>query len=929
MYKQIFFVLTLLLSIGLFGQKSTITTEEILVRGNCGMCKDNIENAVKKESSVEGTWNVKTKVLKLSFDAKKTNLDKIMRRVTAAGYDNQLYTADDKDYRNLADCCQYDRVTAWYNIENSEGTHFDGQTEASQEVTTKVSNQVKAITKSSDFKEQILVRGNCSMCKETIETAVSKEATAKGTWNIKTKVLELDFDETKTSLDKIMRRVAAAGYDNQLYTADDKDYNNLPDCCLYDRVTAWDNIENSKGTHVDGETASEQNNVADSNTESEEDEDYSWLNEDAISLANVSAVGNKAATVLDGKSAGLTFNIDSKELLKAACCNLSESFETNATVDVNYANAVTGTKQIKMLGLDQKYTLITKELLPEIRGLASAYGMNFIPGRWVQGIQLTKGGSTVTNGYESISGQINTELFKTHDKNKTSLNFFGDTNSRIEGNIVHADTINGKWAHSFLAHANATIDRQDSNDDGFMDQPIGKQLNASYLLNYNDLDNSGIGTHFGISFIDDHRTAGQVDFVEDYHKLGTEKYGVGIDISRFQVWNKTGYVFKDKPYQSLGWMNQYTYHEQKSFFGTTPYNGIQRSIYSNLIFESILGSTLHKYKAGASFLHDQYDEVYQVNNYKRTETVPGAFFEYTYTGDKLTAVLGSRVDFHNLAGTQFTPRANLKYDLLPKTTLRASAGRGFRTANVFSEAQSFLASNRTVEIIDGGGDIYGLDPEIAWNYGISLHQEFRIFGNKSNIIADYFITDFENQILPDLDQSTQKILFYNMEGKSYARAFQIQWDFEPVKRLEARLAYKNYQTQGDYLSGAKDLPFTPEHRGFMNLAYNTWIKANGSQWSFDTTLQYVGEQRIPNTSTNPVEFQTPDYADSYFLLNAQIARQFNKTLRVYLGAENILGYTQDNPIIDVQNPFGEYFDGGMVWAPIMPGSVYLGLDIEL
>lgn len=923
MFKQIYIICTLLLSIGLLGQNNQIITEEILVRGNCEECQETIQNAVKLEPSAEGNWNSQTKKLVLRFDKTKTNLNKIMRRVAAAGYDNELYTAEDKDYQSLEMCCHYDRVTPWDDIENSEGTHFDGEVPAETH-----EHQITHEHHSTDD-HTILVRGNCEMCQEHIQTAVALEPSAKGSWNIETKVLTLDFDEEKTSLDKIMRRVAEAGYDNELYTADDNTYQELASCCYYDRNTPWEELAQLQHNEATTTATDHQHHEKKmpENNETTENEDESWLNEDAISLANVSIVGNKAATALDGKEVGLTFNIDSKELLKAACCNLSESFETNATVDVSYANAVTGTKQIKMLGLDQKYTLITKELLPEIRGLASAYGMNFIPGRWIQGIQLTKGGSTVTNGYESISGQINTELFKTHDKNKTALNIFADTHSRIEANVVHADTLNAKWSHSVLAHANATLERIDKNDDQFMDQPIGKQINATYLLNYNDLDYSGLGTHFGFNILEDQRTAGQMNFVEDYDKLQSTNYGVGIDIARFQAWNKTGYIFKGKPYQSLGWMNQYTYHEQKSFFGTTPYNGIQRTIYSNLIFESIFGNTNHKYKTGASFLHDQFDEQYQNDTYHRKETVPGFFFEYTYTGNKFTAVLGARTDFHNLAGTQFTPRVNIKYDISPKTTLRASAGRGFRTANIFAEAQPYLASNRKVEILGSNGEIYGLDPEIAWNYGLSLHQEFRIFGRKSNVIADYFVTDFENQILPDLDQSTHKILFYNMDGKSYARAFQVQWDFEPIRRLEARLAYKNYQTQGDYLSGPKSLAFTPEHRGFMNLAYSTFIKANGSQWSFDTTLQYVGEQRIPDTSGNPVAFQVATKGVAYFLLNAQIARQFNKTLRLYVGAENITGYTQKDPIIDVSNPFGNYFDGGMVWAPIMPGGIYAGLDI--
>lgn len=761
--------------------------------------------------------------------------------------------------------------------------------------------------------DTMMVRGNCGMCKATIEEAVQQEPTASGIWDKNSKVLTVIFDEEQTSLSKIMRKVAKAGYDNQMFTAEDEAYEQLPGCCLYDRETPWENIENK---HLEGCL-----------TEGNEHEEHFPEEENAIQLENVVAEGSDEATSLDAESIGLTYQINEEELTKAACCNLSESFETNATVDVNYANAVTGTKQIKMLGLDQKYILVTKELLPEIRGLGTAHGMNFIPGRWIQGIQLTKGGSTVTNGYESISGQINTELYKTYKKEKTLINLFANFQSRLEGNIVHTDTISTKWSQSVLAHGSTILERMDNNDDGFMDQPIGRQINTTYLLNYNDIDDSGIATHFGINFLDDHHISGQMNFIEDSDQLTTNNYGVGIDISRFQFWNKTGYVFKDKPYQSIGLMNQFTYYEQDSYFGLTSYNGIQKTYYTNLIFESILGNTFHKYKTGASFLYDVYDEQYREEVYARKETVPGIFFEYTYSGEKFVAVAGARVDFHNLAGTQFTPRLNLKYDVTENTVLRASAGRGFRTANVFAESQAYLASNRSVQIVDSDGDIYGLDPEIAWNYGVSAQQEFRLFGNKSTLVADYFITHFENQILPDLDASPQQILFYNMDGDSYARSFQIQWDVEPIKRLEMRLAYKNYDTQANYASGKKEIPFTARNRGFLNLAYSTFKNGKGQQWTFDTTLQWVGKQRIPDTSSNPQAFQLPTESPSYFLWNAQVARQMSKVIRLYSGVENILSYTQDHPIVDAQNPFSHYFDGGMVYAPIMPANLYIGLDI--
>lgn len=858
-------------------------TGSFLVKGNCSMCKDRIESTAKKNGANTAVWNAETQTLQIDFDANKTSADAILKKIAEVGHDNEKYTASDDVYKNLPGCCLYNREPSFLK----------------KDVATAE-------------KKEFFVKGNCGMCKDRIEKT-AKEAGAKtAVWNAETQKVTLDFDVTKTSAEAILKKIADVGHDNELFKAPNEVYKNLPGCCLYDKTTSFE--EPNTKVHTDTKQPKK---------------DFSSHEEHFDKkIEGVTVTKAQSATAIDGKSAGLTFNIGQKELLKAACCNLSESFETNATVDVSYSNAVTGTKQLKMLGLDQKYTSLTKELLPEIRGLASAYGLNFIPGRWIGGIQLTKGGSTVTNGYESITGQINTELLKFKDKSETSLNFFGDINARAEANITHTSPLSELWNQSVLLHGNGTFSKVDSNHDGFLDQPTGTQMNATYLLNYSDLEKSGWGTHFGINALQDKRNAGQISYNKTLDQSEQTAYGVGIDISRFQIWNKTGHIFKGKPYQSIGWMNQYTYHQQNSFFGLRDYNGKQNTFYSNLIFESIFGDTNHKYKTGASFLYDNYDEDYLTQNYKRTETVPGLFFEYTLTGLKYTLVAGARADFHNLAGTQFTPRINFKYDFTPKTILRLSGGKGFRTANVFAESQGYFASNRTVEIRNNGGNIYGLKPEVAWNYGASLQQDLKIFGRKSTLIADFFRTDFSDQVLLDLDQSPQKIVFYNLEGKSFANSFQTQWDLTPAKNFDVRLAYKYYDVQADYEGGRREIPFMAKHRGFVNLAYASNKNDKGGFWTFDTTLNLVGKQKLPNMNANPSEFRLPEYSDPYSTLNAQIAKNFNEKIRIYLGGENLTGTMQKNPIIDAKNPFGNYFDGGMVYAPIMPANVYLGVDLK-
>lgn len=761
---------------------------------------------------------------------------------------------------------------------------------------TIVSAQIKNPTT-----ETAMVEGNCEMCQARIEGAANLENIAEAHWDVDSKILTLTYDSQQTSKQEILKKIAEAGYENELFPASETAYNELPQCCLYTKKSEFvENLKNNNHT-----SKNHQKNI------------------EEVQITKL-----KSATTLSKKNVGLTFDINSKELLKAACCNLSESFETNATVDVSFNNAVTGTKQLRMLGLDQKYTALTKELLPEIRGLATAYGLNFIPGRWISGIQLTKGGSTVVNGYESITGLINTELVKLHDKPASTLNIFANGNGRAELNITNTSLLSDHWNQSILLHANGAFPEIDTNNDGFIDQPKGSQINFSYLLNFNNLEQNGWGNHFGINILKDERKAGQIGYNWNIPQSTQNLYGVGIEISRIQAWNKTGFIFPRKPYQSLGWMNQITYHQQGSFFGYRNYLGKETTYYSNLIFESILGDTNHKYKVGASFLYDKFDETYLTQNYKRTETVPGVFAEYILTGDKFTMVAGLRTDFHNLAGTQVTPRLNLKYDLTSKTIVRLSAGRGFRTANIFAESQQFFASNRTIEIQGNGGNIYGLQPESAWNYGASIQQEFKLFGRKATWLTDVFRTDFQNQVLTDLDASTHKMIFYNLDGHSAANAIQSQLDFSPVRNLEVRLAYKYYDVWADFKGGKRKIPFVAKHRGFLNASYSTSKSDKGGYWNFDATLQYIGKQRLPFTNQNPQAYQLPAYSNPYTLLNAQVSKYFNKKIRVYLGAENLTAYTQDQPIMDAKNPFGNYFDGGMVYAPIMPTNIYAGIDID-
>jgi len=637
------------------------------------------------------------------------------------------------------------------------------------------------------------------------------------------------------------------------------------------------------------------------------------------------------------KSSKITANttlVTSKELLKAACCNLAESFETNPSIDVNFSDALTGTKQIKMLGLTSPYLMIAEENIPSVRGASQAYGLSFTPGTWIESIQITKGAGSVVNGYESISGQINTELLKPINNIPFFLNFYGSTDARFELNTHFNAKLSDKWTSALFVHGNTRTGKNDMNDDGFLDNPLAKQINVLNRYQYYDAE-KGLVSFINFRYMNDKKQTGELDFDPDKDKGKTNVWGSEINTERLDVSSKVGYVFKDMPYQSIGFQNAFNSHNQESYFGLNRYNIKQSSFYSNLIFNSIISNTMHKFATGLNFTYDKYQEFVNVNDYSRIDNSIGAFFEYTYDNDdNFSLVAGGRVDNHNRLGTFITPRLHLRYNPWEKAVLRVSAGRGKRSANIFAENQSLFASARTFDILDTNGKIYGLDPEIAWNYGLSFNQKFTIFGRSADAGFDLYKTDFTKQVVVDLytapaTPGTHQVLFYNLNGKSYANSLQVDFNIELAKHFDLRTAYKYYDIQTDYLSGTSERPLQAKHRFFANLGYETHIGDKGNHWKFDFTYNWMGQQKLPETASNTVEDRLPVYSPSYSLMNAQITRIFSSVFEIYLGGENIGNYKQEKAILGNDNPFGTTFDASIVYAPIFGQMYYAGLRFKI
>ena len=611
-----------------------------------------------------------------------------------------------------------------------------------------------------------------------------------------------------------------------------------------------------------------------------------FLTPEAAELNKVEVIENAASTQIDYLGVENRTLLTSKELQKAACCTLAESFETNPSVDVSFADAISGVRQIEMLGLSGIYTQTTMEALPYIRGLMSNVGLSFVPGTWIKGINVSKGVGSVANGFESITGQIDLSMHKPfgdEGENPGLLNIYGDNDQRFEGNFNYRYSLNENLSSMTLLHASSRKLRKDINSDSFIDMPTFNTFNLMQRWQY--LSFEGWESQFGFQILSDEKDGGTVN--SDYSLIPVYKYGSNNKF--FNIYGKTGYVYQDDNIRSYGLQWSYNFYKNSSRFGIKNYGGKEKNLYLNFIYQFRFLSESNIIRIGASFVYDELNETFENNKYDRVERIPGVFAEYTYKPiDELTAVIGLRGDNHNKFGFLLTPRLHIRYSPDPDWVLRAAVGRGYRSSNIFTEYASSFASSRKVNILHSNNFGIGLEQESAWNYGFNLTHYFLFDYRDATISFDFYRTDFDKTTIADLDSSPQSINFSSVGNGAYSNTFQAELNIEPILFFNARLAYK-YIDSKQLINGSwLEKPFTAKHRALLNFAYKTTKDELGEpQMFYDVTFQWYGMKRIPATASNPAGLRAREYSPSFVLVNTQITRSFNDLFDLYIGIENL------------------------------------------
>ena len=644
---------------------------------------------------------------------------------------------------------------------------------------------------------------------------------------------------------------------------------------------------------------------------------------EGMELSEVQIVSRKLSTLKLRSSVMNEEIITSDELCRAACCNLGESFVTNPSVDVSYSDAATGAKQIKLLGLSGTYVQMLTENIPNYRGAASPYGLGYVPGPWMHSIQVSKGISSVKNGYEALTGQINVEFKKPQlpEADWVSANLFASTTNRYEANADATVKLSKRWSTSLLAHYENETKAHDGNDDGFADIPRIEQYNFWNRWAY-------MGDHYvfqaGIKALDESRKGGQVS-----HSgvPAADRYEIDIDTRRYEAFTKNAYIFNKEKNTNLALILSGTLHNQDALYGRKIYNVDQSNAYASLMFETKFTKE-HNLSAGFSYNYDGYDQHYRLTNNAETpltkafarESVGGAYAQYTFNLDnKFVLMAGLRGDHSSEYGFFVTPRAHIKYNPNDFVHFRLSAGKGYRTNHVLAENNYLMASSRKVSIADH------LDQEEAWNYGASISGYIPLFGKTLNLNLEYYYTDFLKQVVVDMDTNPHEVAFYNLDGRSYSQVFQVEATYPFFQGFSLTAAYRWTDAKTTYNHQLMEKPLTGKYKGLVTASYQTPL----GLWQFDATWQMNGGGRMPNPYTLADGTSSWDARYKGFSqLSAQVTRYFRRW-SIYIGGENLTNFKQKNPIIDATDPWGDRFDSTMIWGPVHGAKGYIGVRFNL
>lgn len=600
--------------------------------------------------------------------------------------------------------------------------------------------------------------------------------------------------------------------------------------------------------------------------------------------------------------------IDQCELGKLACCNLAESFENSNTVDVNYSDGITGGREIQMLGLAGMYSQQLLEGMPYQRGILSKVGLELVPGPWLEAIGINKGVGSVVNGFDNISGQINLEYAKPKKSLDWFLNAYTTEILKTDLNLIKGWQLKENLYTSVMAHSQFSRMTMDNNHDGFTDMPVFSNFNLMNRWQY--IGEQGLMVNAALQATRYQYEAGQI--LEHSHHQATDPYVISQTTQAYHAMIKTGWELDAVKEASFAILTRLTYADQAGRIDKRQQDNQEMFFNISPIYQTNL-DTNWKWKLGGQLLYDKVDESLDTLRFAKNEIVPGAFTELMYRRSNLLAIMGLRGDYHNTLGFFASPRASIQFTPNDHHILKISSGLGFRTPSILTDASSFLVSNRRVSLPSE------LQAERGWNSGLSYKYLLDIFGQESSIELSYYLTLFQNQMIINVETPELLKVEY-LKDQSRAQSFQVDANLKFPKGFALRLSYKNDRTSAFFDGNEKLIPLLKNDKYLANFY---WADIH-DKWRFSTTFLVNGPARIPALTG-----RSESYSPYFFTTHAQVNYTPTKKMDIYIGAENIFSYTQEDRIYLWQNTASSAFDAGMIWGPMDVRRMYVGAKVKL
>ena len=615
---------------------------------------------------------------------------------------------------------------------------------------------------------------------------------------------------------------------------------------------------------------------------------------------------NEGLTRMSGATNGQQIGQD--ELFRAACCNLGESFMANSSVDVNYNDAAVGARQIKLLGLSGQYVQMLIENMPVTLGAAMPYSLGYVPGAWMKSIAVSKGASSVKNGPQSITGQIDVEYLKSEDIPSLQVNLYTDSRLKSEANLMGNLHLNGYLSTELLAHYEKGFMHMDENNDHWLDSPLLEQLHLQNRWKY---AKGRYIMHAGVGYLDENREGGQIEVNNPYRVL--------INARRMDTYMKHAILLNREHNTNLALLATGSLYNLNGTFGPKDYTNHQRNLSSQLVLEHDFNE-YHNLSSGLSLNADCLEEQRQNINYRQntTEYTPGLFAQYTYKPSyRLIAMAGLRADHSTFYHRNYlTPRLHVKWVASDWLTFRTSAGKGYRTPLPLAENHYLLTSGRTL-------DIGSLRQEEAWNSGLSMTFYIPVGKRDLTFNAEYYYTDFINQAVMDYDSDPTRIIIDNLNGRSFSHTAQADATYDVTEELNILAAFRYNHVRCTYNGQLMEKPLQSRYKGLVTLAWKPLM----ALWQVDLTLQFNGGGRIPNHLSADGILVSGEEFSAYQQLNLQVTREF-RHFSIYIGGENLTNYRQPNPVINADNPWSTTFDPTLVWGPVHGIMAYAGIRMK-